>query len=308
MYEIELKHPIHLEETQARLIDLHSALNVLTVISNEIHILSLLADLPPELERSKEHIYTLKKFLLEDQPTPQNSPKPIHQTLTEIQRDISDFIVAHPALAAEIDLPLFQRNLNSLFEILTLRHEELLRRNEFPLQWGILPVATLKDNLIHVFEAMELNSHGRYHIVYTPEQKEPSDYLLQIDILSQNGETMHIPLVLQDIMRDLSANARKYSQPGSKISTRLEESAHTLTLQVEDQGMGIPETELEKIVEFGERGSNAKEKRTMGGGFGLTKAWYFTHQLGGRMWLASQLNQGTRIRIEIPTPPPLESH
>jgi signal transduction histidine kinase len=307
MVEIELQKPVQLEGVQTRLLDLHSALNVLTVISNELNILQILAGAPPELARSKQHIQTLKQFLLEDQAA-HDSQAEISFALEEISSDTSALLAKQPDLSQEINLPLFQRNLKSLFEILKIRHQELTRRNKLPLQWGEIAVSTLKENLIHVFEAMELNSHGRYHIVYSPEQKGPGDYLLQIEIDSRDPEKIQIPLVLQDIMRDLCANARKYSEPGGKILTKLQETPQELTLAIEDQGMGIPAEELEKIVEFGQRGSNAMEKRTMGGGFGLTKAWYFTHLLGGRMWIASELNRGTRIQLKIPRNPHSEEN
>ncbi|MFP4637996.1 MAG: hypothetical protein ACLFM6_06090, partial [Spirochaetaceae bacterium] len=42
---------------------------------------------------------------------------------------------------------------------------------------------------------------------------------------------------------------------------------------------------------------------TRGGGFGLTKAFYVTRSLGGRMAIESEPDVGTRIEIEIPTAP-----
>jgi hypothetical protein len=45
--------------------------------------------------------------------------------------------------------------------------------------------------------------------------------------------------------------------------------------------MGIAENEIEHIIEFGVRGSNVTSRRTMGGGYGLTKAYFFTKQFGG---------------------------
>jgi hypothetical protein len=42
--------------------------------------------------------------------------------------------------------------------------------------------------------------------------------------------------------------------------------------------------------------------RTMGGGFGLTKAFLTTKQFGGRFWIASAVGVGTRIRIHVPRP------
>jgi hypothetical protein len=45
--------------------------------------------------------------------------------------------------------------------------------------------------------------------------------------------------------------------------------------------MGIDEEEISHIIEFGVRGSNVANRRTMGGGFGLTKAYFFTKQFDG---------------------------
>ena len=61
------------------------------------------------------------------------------------------------------------------------------------------------------------------------------------------------------------------------------------------------------MVQFGQRASNVGEVRTMGGGFGLTKAFLVTKQFGGRFWLASQLEVGTRVRIQIPRPSETQS-
>ena len=47
-----------------------------------------------------------------------------------------------------------------------------------------------------------------------------------------------------------------------------------------------------------------EDKATMGGGFGLTKAYLVTRQFGGRMWIASRPGAGTRITLSIPRPAP----
>ena len=76
-----------------------------------------------------------------------------------------------------------------------------------------------------------------------------------------------------------------------------------LRVVVRDSGMGIPADELDKVVQFGYRASNVKDKvRTMGGGFGLTKAYKVVKGLGGRMWIESELNKGTSVKFELPVP------
>jgi signal transduction histidine kinase len=111
-----------------------------------------------------------------------------------------------------------------------------------------------------------------------------------------------MPPVLQDVMRDLIANARKYTEPGGEITAGLVDNGKELRFVVEDTGRGIPADEVQQAVAFGTRGSNVADKATMGGGFGLTKAWWVTRQFGGRMWIASDPGSGTRITIRIPHP------
>jgi signal transduction histidine kinase len=71
---------------------------------------------------------------------------------------------------------------------------------------------------------------------------------------------------------------------------------------VEDNGMGIPKNEIDRIFDYGYRATNVRHLPTMGGGFGLTKALYITVQLNGDLWIESEEDAGTKITIEIPVP------
>jgi signal transduction histidine kinase len=153
-----------------------------------------------------------------------------------------------------------------------------------------------------VFSAIEKNSHGRYRIIYNAALKEPNDYYFDFKLESNRGDNLLMPAVFQDVMRDLIANARKYTAPGGHITAALHEDPTLLRFVVEDTGRGIPPDEIEKVVHFGQRASNVNTVRTMGGGFGLTKAFLVAKQFGGRFWIASELGVGTRVRIHLPRP------
>ena len=167
-----------------------------------------------------------------------------------------------------------------------------------------MPIEELRTDFQRVFAAIEKNSRGRFRIIYNLGQQELSDYYIDLAIESTNGRTVSLPLVFKDVMRDLLANARKYTQPGGTISAGLYETAATLKFTIQDTGRGIPADELQTVMHYGRRGSNVGEVRTMGGGFGLTKAFLVTKQFGGHFWIRSELGVGTRIRIEIPRPLP----
>ncbi len=111
-----------------------------------------------------------------------------------------------------------------------------------------------------------------------------------------------MPPVFQDVMRDPMAKARKYTDPGGRISAGLLDDGKNLLLCVEDTGIGIPPADIEKVVELGFRASNVGGKTTMVGGFVLTMAHVVTKQLNGRMWIDSEEGQYTRVTISIPRP------
>lgn len=98
------------------------------------------------------------------------------------------------------------------------------------------------------------------------------------------------------------ANSRKYTEPGGRINAGLTETEDHIRFVIEDTGIGIPNNELEKVIDFGYRASNLEGKKTHGGGFGLTKAYSITKNNNGRFWIDSQVNLGTTIKIEIPKP------
>ena len=58
--------------------------------------------------------------------------------------------------------------------------------------------------------------------------------------------------------------------------------------------------QIEDVVLFGKRADNVQEKHTMGGGFGLTKAYHTPKVSEGKMWIASAANEGTRTN-QIPS-------
>jgi len=209
---------------------------------------------------------------------------------------------AHPEAANNPDVEDSVGNLKSVFAILDTRTRELVERVRAPDEWTDHDIEQLTTNFTNVLAAIEKNSKGRYRIVNNIAKQEQQDYIVNFSIDSVDGAAIHMPPVLQDVMRDLIANARKYTEPGGEITAGLADNGKALRFVVEDTGRGIPSDEVQRVVEFGKRGSNVDDKATMGGGFGLTKAYLVTRRFGGRMWIDSRPGAGTRITLSIPRP------
>jgi signal transduction histidine kinase len=195
-----------------------------------------------------------------------------------------------------------QDTLHTVFYILEMRVQELLARIMYPGMWTTYRLNELESNYKAVLKAVEKNSYGSYKIVYNVAVKGANDYLVNLALDSVKKNTISIPSVFIDVMRDIILNARKYTPLGGNITTGLYDDGNLVSFEVEDDGMGIPDSQINQVVNFGVRADNVLNKKTMGGGFGLTKAYYVTQQYSGRMWIETEINVGTKIIIELPCP------
>jgi PAS domain S-box-containing protein len=108
------------------------------------------------------------------------------------------------------------------------------------------------------------------------------------------------PARLRQVVRNLVSNAFKYSPPGSPVALRVEERADRLRIAVEDQGVGIDETDLELIFERHYRGRIQPETDPGGLGIGLYVCRTIVEQHGGRIWAECPEGPGARVCFELP--------
>ncbi|GAB1489419.1 sensor histidine kinase [Opitutaceae bacterium] len=305
MDDIEILEIPPLSPQESCLLDMHTLLNMMNVLRGELFLIGLnLAGKGDLLHRSLATCDEMVRSL-SDAEGVQSTLRNHGQSIEIIQADIDSALAAHPEKRSDPDLIESLGNLESVFAILRARSCELIARLQAPGLWTAHSIPELRRSFMEIFSAIEKNSHGRYRLIYNVALKKPLDYYIDFKIESYDGEILWMPPVIQDVMRDLIANARKYTLPGGRITAALYGGKDWLTLHVEDTGRGIPSRELARVIEYGRRGSNVGDVRTMGGGFGLTKAFVVTKQFGGRFWIASEVGVGTRIRIKIPRPPGL---
>lgn len=302
MKEIEIVDLPPLAPNERSLLNLHSLLNVLNVLRGELALIGL--ELAGNDELLKDALRTCDQFVAGLR-EPQEAMAGI-RTLAQHQSTIMAAIEAElNQRPGQRDMPEIVEslgNLRSVFAILDTRARELLAREQTPDAWVSHSLADLHRNFVEVFAAIERNSHGRFRIIYNAALQSTPDYYVDFKLESVDAPTVTMPAVFQDVMRDLIANARKYTAPGGRITAALHCGSDALRFFVEDTGRGIPENEIASVVEFGKRASNVADVRTMGGGFGLTKAFFVTKQFGGRFWIGSRIGIGTRVRIFVPRP------
>jgi len=298
--KVELTQTLELAPRQQTQLELHSFLNVLNVLSGDLLLFH--DTLGREaFAATLEECYRVSEVFQEN-PT-------VSGILEQFERVRQNFSQEERLLATQVQelKPAVQEqfaNLRSVVSVLNMRHAEMSKRLETKGSWIPFNVCKLKDEFEAFLGVVEKNALGRYHIVTNVAKKEPKDYLVHLEFSALRGESLEMPGVLKDVLRDLLANARKYTDPGGTIEVGLCETEGTINLVVQDNGRGIPEDQIPRVIEFGFRARNVSPNETKGAGFGLTKAYTVCRQYGGRMWIDSSEGQGTTVRIEIPKPSP----
>jgi signal transduction histidine kinase len=295
----EITKELNFDPKEERMLHLHSFINILSILSSKIVLFALEIDRYERFKPLEESIIKLSEDLVNSEDLMIVLPR-VHLMESIIKNFFQENLSAEEIKSEEFQE--LSENFLSIFNIVNTRVRELIERLTNENSWKKYSIDLLKVNFDNFFAAVEKNSKGGYKIIQNLAQKGENDYFINFEIDSTDTRTITIPHIFQDVMRDIIANARKYTPLGGKIEAGLHEDKDKLRFIVEDNGIGIPEKEIEKVIDLGFRASNLDGKKTYGGGFGLTKAYQVTKKYGGRMWIDSSLGKGTSVKIEIPTP------
>lgn len=104
--------------------------------------------------------------------------------------------------------------------------------------------------------------------------------------------------LLEQMIRNLLTNALKFTKHG-KVLLGCRRHGGTLSIEVWDTGIGIPESELQAIfVEYHQIDNQARERR-LGLGLGLSIVQRLGNLLGSRISVHSQRGKGSSFAIEV---------
>lgn len=112
----------------------------------------------------------------------------------------------------------------------------------------------------------------------------------------ENGETFLVDADLfTEVLINLIDNARKASSPGSRILL----SARENEIEVRDFGSGIPDSEIEKILEPFYRVDKSRSRKAGGAGLGLAITAQIVRQHHAEMHMESVVGEGTRVILQF---------
>lgn len=110
---------------------------------------------------------------------------------------------------------------------------------------------------------------------------------------------------LKQVLLNLISNALNYSPNGGKIAISAQKDKDFLVLQIEDNGIGIPAEELERVFTPFEKIRSGKTQRRSGAGLGLALVQSIIHLHGGTVSIASTEGVGTTVTCRLPLKGPV---
>ncbi|MFB8893605.1 sensor histidine kinase [Microbacterium plantarum] len=106
--------------------------------------------------------------------------------------------------------------------------------------------------------------------------------------------------VLSEAVGNLIANAIVYSPPASQVGVGIRGNGDTVEIAVTDRGIGIPESEQQRVFERFYRADYARSRRTGGTGLGLSIVKHAVQRHGGEVQLWSRPGRGSTFTIRLP--------
>jgi CheY-like chemotaxis protein len=112
------------------------------------------------------------------------------------------------------------------------------------------------------------------------------------------------PTRLRQVLLNLLGNAIKFTQSG-EVSLRVELDADSsaptaLRFTVSDTGIGISEEKLGQVFERFTQADSSTTRRFGGSGLGLTISKRLVELMGGRIWVESEVGEGSLFAFAVP--------
>ena len=158
----------------------------------------------------------------------------------------------------------------------------------------VLTLENIKIDTIHETDIKDLRYYAKKHtvLVYYTKPKDITPTIMG-DILR-----------LRQVFQNLIENAIRYCQSTQvkkcSVEVFIEVSGTQITIQIADNGIGIPKQEQSKIFKRFYRASNAIRHDSNGSGLGLSTAKAVIEQLGGTIRFESKENKGTTFYVTLP--------
>ncbi|MDO9037431.1 MAG: HAMP domain-containing sensor histidine kinase, partial [Lutibacter sp.] len=124
-----------------------------------------------------------------------------------------------------------------------------------------------------------------------------------ITILNSVEKNVHVNAdenMLDTILRNLISNAIKFTQPKGEIQIYSTLINDFVEITVKDNGVGMTDAEIAAIFSVNEISTSLGTSNEQGSGLGLILCRDFAESHGGKIWVESKVDEGSKFKFTLP--------
>jgi signal transduction histidine kinase len=202
-------------------------------------------------------------------------------------------LVALSELLTRPDLPADQQE-----EFAQTIQREAKRLSE--MTSSFLELSRLESGRVKLkYEQIDLLGVIRETITVQRQQATERGINIEVDLPAELPPLMGDADRIKQVLLNLISNAIKYNRPNGTIAVSAEHKDETTQVCVQDSGRGIPSDAVKNLFKRFYRVPDA-EGYTAGTGLGLSIAQRIVQQHGGRIWVESEMEKGSRFCFTLP--------
>jgi len=166
----------------------------------------------------------------------------------------------------------------------------------------LLELGSIEAGLDTRREWVQLDGLLHYTLDMLQGQIKTKHIKVQTDIADKLPALRANPVRLRQVLDNVVGNAIKYSNQDGEVDISIKSEGDQIILQVSDNGPGIPSQDQARIFDKFYRGRNMDKREGSGLGLAIVKSIIDAHQ--GRIWVESNLGQGSTFFIVLPVNSP----
>ncbi|MCG6186663.1 ATP-binding protein [Maribellus maritimus] len=212
----------------------------------------------------------------------------------DLKNPIGSVLNLTELLAKEFDkFPEYEQK--RLAELSYETSKQALKLLENLLTWSLVQGGRMKvkKTIFNIDDVVEQTIKNLQHAAELKSINVKSELCSGIEVFADRE-------MISTTVRNLFSNAVKFTPPGKKILVQVIPKGQMAEVKIEDEGVGIPENQVDKLLQVDSNYHQLGTNNENGTGIGLQLANEFIKLNGGYLTIKSQENKGSRFSIFIP--------
>ena len=163
------------------------------------------------------------------------------------------------------------------------------------LEWARVQTESLEYNP-HIFDFAELSETILNTMVGVSVKKK----INLINNIQKNTNVFADKNTIHSVLQNLVTNALKFTNPGGEITITSKLNGDYYLISVQDDGVGMSENVIEKLFKIDEHHTTFGTANEKGTGLGLILCKELIEMNGGKIWVESEIDEGSIFYFTVP--------